>query len=93
MKNVNRVASLASPAVGKLRTVVPFRVAVATSFWFALRYIGEGSFRNFQNLKRLEEMSKVPGKVVVAAEEKLARALRPKRETHVSELEEGWAEC
>lgn len=85
------VASLASPAIGPLMRVVPFRVAVATSFWFALRHIGEGSLRTFQNLRRLEEMSKVPGKVIVAAEEKLARVLRQRRASR--ELEEGWAEC
>ncbi|KAI9073051.1 hypothetical protein K1719_044971 [Acacia pycnantha] len=84
------VASLASPAVRKLMAVVPFRVAVATSFWFGLRYRGDGQLRTAQILRKLEEMSKVPGKVIVAAEEKLTRVLRPKRARR--EFEEGWAE-
>ncbi|XP_054781646.1 B-box zinc finger protein 32 [Prosopis cineraria] len=89
--NSNCVASLASQAVGKLMTVVPFRVAAATSFWFGLRYCGDGRLRTVQNLRKLEEMSKVPGKVIMAAEEKLTRVLRPKRARR--DFEEGWAEC
>ncbi|XP_028772020.1 B-box zinc finger protein 32 [Neltuma alba] len=89
--NGNCVASLASQAMGKLMAAVPFRVAVATSFWFGLRYCGDGQLRTAQNLRKLEEMSKVPGKVIVAAEEKLTRVLRPKKARR--EFEEGWAEC
>ncbi|KAK4269578.1 hypothetical protein QN277_022717 [Acacia crassicarpa] len=88
--NSNSVVSLALPALGKLMEVVPFRVAVATAFWFSLRYNGDGQLRTAQILRKLEEMSKVPGKVIVAAEEKLTRVLRPKRARR--EFEEGWAE-
>lgn len=42
-------------------------------------------------LKRLEEISGVPAKLILAAESKLERALS-KEQRHL-DLKEGWAEC
>ncbi|XP_031281293.1 B-box zinc finger protein 32 [Pistacia vera] len=74
-------------------TVLPKRVSLAASFWVALRmYGGDRSMGSRQNLRRLEEVSGVPAKLIVAVERKLARVMRVKRRARY-DLEEGWAEC
>ncbi|KAI4329446.1 hypothetical protein L6164_021710 [Bauhinia variegata] len=92
--NGNCVASLALHALRFRReklTVLPLRVALATSFWIGLRFCGDRSAATFQNLRRVEEISGVPGKLIVATEAKLVHALRQRRARR--ELKEGWAEC
>ncbi|KAI3455729.1 hypothetical protein Pfo_012392 [Paulownia fortunei] len=76
-------------------TVLPFRVCLAASMWLGLRLSGEKSVLTWQVLKRLEQISGVPAKVILAAESKLERGLRGGRQEHRRrlELEEGWAEC
>ncbi|KAJ7962680.1 B-box zinc finger protein [Quillaja saponaria] len=75
--------------LGKL-TVFSFRVVLAVSFWFGLRFCKDVSKSTNRNLKRLEEVSGVPAKVFLAAEAKLVRELRLWRPR--CEMEEGWAE-
>ncbi|KAJ7952055.1 B-box zinc finger protein [Quillaja saponaria] len=75
--------------LGKL-TAFPFRVALATSFWWGLRFCGDMWRPTYQNLRRLEEISGVPAKLILAAEAKLARELKLKGTRR--EMEEGWAE-
>ncbi|KAG8380260.1 hypothetical protein BUALT_Bualt07G0174700 [Buddleja alternifolia] len=77
-------------------TALPFRVSLAASMWLGLRLAGK---KSLQVLKRLEEISGVPAKLILAAESKMERALRRGREQQQQrrrrrlELEEGWAEC
>ncbi|RDX73001.1 B-box zinc finger protein 32, partial [Mucuna pruriens] len=86
--NGNRVASHAlSVCLGK-RNGIPFRVAAATSFWLGLRFCGDRRVATFQNLSRLEAISGVPAKLILAAHANLARVLTHRRELH----EEGWGE-
>ncbi|KAL6585282.1 hypothetical protein OROMI_004571 [Orobanche minor] len=76
-------------------TGVPFRICMAASTWLGLRLSGDKSVTTWQVLKRLEEISGVPAKVILAAELKLERGLKGGRrqQRHRLELEEGWAEC
>ncbi|KAJ4826383.1 hypothetical protein Tsubulata_026125 [Turnera subulata] len=102
------VLSRASHALGCLRrgrlggkAVLPFRVSLAASFWFGVRLCGDTSAPTWRNLKRVEQLSGVPAKVIVAVEVKLEHALRARRrrfaQSHYQQpqqdLEEGWAEC
>ncbi|XP_027344729.1 B-box zinc finger protein 32 [Abrus precatorius] len=85
--NGNRVASHAlSLCLGRW-TFLPFRVAAATSFWLGLRFCGDTCVATFQNLSRLEAISGVPAKLILAAHAKLTRVF-----THHRELQEGWDE-
>ncbi|KAA8541538.1 hypothetical protein F0562_022690 [Nyssa sinensis] len=72
-------------------TVLPFRVSLAAAFWFSLRLCGDRSASTLQILKRLEEISGVPAKLILAAESKLARVLKSRKARE--QQEEGWAEC
>ncbi|KAJ1410002.1 B-box-type zinc finger [Sesbania bispinosa] len=82
--NGNRMASQALDlCLGTWRSV-PFRVAAATSFWLGLRFCGDATY---QNLSRLEAISGVPAKLILAAHAKLARVF-----SHCRELQEGWDE-
>lgn len=73
-------------------TVLPFRVCLAASMWLGLRLSLEKSVLTWKVLKRLEEISGVPAKIILAAESKLERALRGEHRRRL-ELEEGSAEC
>ncbi|OMO76117.1 hypothetical protein CCACVL1_15913 [Corchorus capsularis] len=74
--------------------VLPFRVSLAAAFWVGLRLTGgDMSIATSQNLRRLEEHSGVPAKLIVAIEPKLARVMRLRRRRFRQDLEEGWAEC
>ncbi|XP_059456106.1 B-box zinc finger protein 32 [Corylus avellana] len=68
-----------------------FRVSAAVSLWLALRFCGDKSLSTCQNLSRLQEVSGVPTKLILAAEARLTRAVRIGRARRA--LEEGWAEC
>lgn len=70
-------------------TVLPFRIFLAASMWHGLRLSGQTA----QVLKRLEEISGVPAKIIVAAEFRLDRGGRKMQQRRRLELEEGWAEC
>lgn len=89
------VVSLASRAFElclERLTALPKRVSLAASFWVGLRvYGGDRSMDMWQNLKRLEEVSGVPAKLIVAVERKLERVMRVKRPARHNSAE-GWAE-
>lgn len=83
---------------GRMGKVVPSRVSLAASFWFGVRLCGDTSASTLHNLKKVEQLSGVPAKVIVAVESKLQHALRARRRFGQSrhdmeDLEEGWAEC
>lgn len=96
-ENGDCVASLASHALvfcqGKWRAL-PFRVAAATSFWLGLiRFCGLHNQGENQNLTRLEAISGVPAKLILAAHAKLARVFTHRLEFHNSpQQQEGWDE-
>ncbi|XP_050382906.1 B-box zinc finger protein 32-like [Argentina anserina] len=71
---------------------VPMRVSLAASFWFGLRLRGDTAVSTSKNLRRVEEISGVPAKLILAVDAKLVRELRVRRSGR-AELEEGWAEC
>ncbi|XP_022723694.1 B-box zinc finger protein 32 [Durio zibethinus] len=72
--------------------ILPFRLSLAAAFWIGLRMSGDMSVATWQNLRRLEELSGVPAKLIVSMEPKLARAMRLRRRIR-RDLKEGWAEC
>ncbi|GLT60852.1 hypothetical protein SLA2020_335970 [Shorea laevis] len=76
--------------LGRL-AALPFRVSLTVSLWLALRFCGDRPLSTCQNLRRLEEVSRVPAKLILAAEARLTRAVRVGRARRT--LEEGWAEC
>ncbi|GMI78614.1 B-box domain protein 32, EMF1-Interacting Protein 6 [Hibiscus trionum] len=90
--------SVASTAASALRFClerlkgIPFRLSLAAAFWFGLRATRDTSVASWRNLRRLEELSGVPAKVIVAVEPRLARAMRLRKRI-TPDLEEGWAEC
>lgn len=96
-ENGDCVVSLASQALvfclGKWRAL-PFRVAAATSFWLGLRFCGLHNQSENLNLTRLEAISGVPAKLILAAHAKLARVFTHRLEFHSPQQhqEEGWDE-
>ncbi|XVE89266.1 hypothetical protein DITRI_Ditri19aG0189300 [Diplodiscus trichospermus] len=72
--------------------VLPFRQSLATAFWIGLGMSGDMSVSTWQNLRRLEELSGIPAKLIVAVERRVARAMRLRKRIK-QDLEEGWAEC
>ncbi|KAF9676458.1 hypothetical protein SADUNF_Sadunf08G0004100 [Salix dunnii] len=74
------------------RLALPFRASLAASFWFGVRLCGDKSVATWQNLRRLEEVSGVPSKVISAVEMKIERALRSRRLELQRNMEEGWAD-
>ncbi|KAK8572676.1 hypothetical protein V6N13_048251 [Hibiscus sabdariffa] len=93
-------SSVVSAAASALRFCVerlkglPFRLSLAAAFWLGLRRSRNTSEASWRNLKRVEELSGVPGKVIVAVEPRLARAMRLRLRKRIRpDMEEGWAEC
>lgn len=78
-------------------SALPFRVCLAASMWLGLRLSLEKSALSPKILKRLEEISGVPAKIILAAESKLERVSKSEQAVRGGErrrqLEEGWAEC
>lgn len=77
-------------------TALPFRVCLAASMWLGLQLQlsleVEKSAMTWKVLKRLEQISGVPAKIILAAESKLGRAVKLEHRRQL-ELVEGWAEC
>lgn len=73
-----------------LRTwkLLPLKVAAATSFWLSLRFCGDGCYATCRNLMKLEKISGVPAKLILATHVKLTRVF-----TQHLELQEGCDEC
>ncbi|KAL9228447.1 hypothetical protein vseg_004030 [Gypsophila vaccaria] len=76
-------------STNKMMTL-PFRVSLAASFWVAMK-LHTPRTATCHNLRRLEQISGVPAKLIAALEPRAARVNKRKqsREDH----EEGWAEC
>lgn len=74
-------------------TALPLRACLAASFWFGLRMCKDKTVATWPNLRRLEAISGVPAKLIVAVEGKLARMMAARRRRSRQVLEEGWAEC
>uniref|UniRef100_A0A7C9A321 B box-type domain-containing protein n=1 Tax=Opuntia streptacantha TaxID=393608 RepID=A0A7C9A321_OPUST len=72
-------------------TVLPFRVSLAASFWVAMRVCCCLGGDTCRDLRRLEQISGVPAKLILATESRIARAV--KRRQSRADHEEGWAEC
>lgn len=71
---------------------MPPRVLLAAAFWLGLRMRGCRRNATWQvQIGRLEEVSGVPAKLIVAAAAKLARASGARRAAR--SLEEGCGEC
>ncbi|XP_058734349.1 B-box zinc finger protein 32-like [Vicia villosa] len=69
--------------------LVPLKVGAAASFWLGLRLCRDGCLATFQNLIRLEKISGVPAKLILAANVKLTRVCMQLQ----VEREEGSDEC
>ncbi|CAK7323737.1 unnamed protein product [Dovyalis caffra] len=92
--NGNLVVQRATQAMALCfgRLASPFRVSLAASFWFGVRLSGDKSAATSQNLRRLEEISGVPCKLIVTVEMKIEQALRSRRLQPQKNMEEGSAE-
>ncbi|XP_057549734.1 B-box zinc finger protein 32-like [Amaranthus tricolor] len=75
-------------------TILPFRVSLAAAFWIAIKVCNRrnGAFYSStcQDLKRVEQISGVPVKLILAAEAKIVRVVKRRRSS--DNHEEGWAE-
>ncbi|XP_015895718.1 B-box zinc finger protein 32 [Ziziphus jujuba] len=89
------VVSLASKALrfclGRTGVLLPSKVMLAASFWLGLKFYGNRSMSTCQSLRRLEEVSGVPAKLILTVGMKIARDLRARKGRR--DLEEGSAEC
>ncbi|KAL5699602.1 hypothetical protein ACHQM5_030482 [Ranunculus cassubicifolius] len=72
-------------------TSLPFRVLAAASLWLSLK-LNEEMVSMSRYLKKVEEISGVPGKLIVEMEKKITRVLKIVRKVNV-DLKEGWDEC
>ncbi|CAK8574506.1 unnamed protein product [Lathyrus sativus] len=86
--NGNRVAVEALRVCLRKWKLLPLKVSAAASFWLGLRLCRDSCFATFQNLIRLEKISGVPAKLILAAHAKLARVFM-----HQIERQEGSDEC
>ncbi|XP_057535795.1 B-box zinc finger protein 32-like [Amaranthus tricolor] len=92
-REIGKVVSIAVEIMsGCLRkiTILPFRVLLAASFWICCQNCGAHSLSTCEDLKKVEKISGVPAKLILATEAKLSRVIKRRcsREDH----EEGWAE-
>lgn len=87
------IASRALRVSGATPTALPPRVAMAASFWVAMRWAKGRGMSTWRNLKRMEGVSGVPAKLILAGEVKLVRGARVEKARREERLEEGWAEC
>ncbi|PIA43719.1 hypothetical protein AQUCO_01800045v1 [Aquilegia coerulea] len=80
-------------------TNLPFRVSLASSLWLSLKLAKEKpAVATCQNLKKLEQISGVPAKLIILAEKKISIVLKKNEGKSSSkldddDLQEGWAEC
>ncbi|GAB2222133.1 hypothetical protein Droror1_Dr00013335 [Drosera rotundifolia] len=80
------VSVLRAAAKGRRLPGAPFRVALAASFWVGLGLCGG-------DVRRVEEVTRVPAKVVAAAAARIAPGAAKGKKRKVADREEGWAEC
>lgn len=70
---------------------LPLRVALAACFWFGLKTTEDKSKSTSQSLKKLEEISGVPAKIILATELKLRKIMKTNNRQPQA-MEESWAE-
>lgn len=70
---------------------LPLRVGLAACFWFGLRCKDDKSKSTWLSLKKLEEISGVPAKLILATELKLRKIVKANNRRHQG-MEESWAE-
>ncbi|XP_062109937.1 B-box zinc finger protein 32-like [Humulus lupulus] len=91
------VVGLASEALGfcvARSRLLPFRVSLAASFWYGMRSCeNKSAARTLHSLRRLQRLSGVPVKLIVAVELQLSRELKAQKHRRRDDLKEGWAEC
>ncbi|XP_030546811.1 B-box zinc finger protein 32 [Rhodamnia argentea] len=87
------IASRALRVSGATPTALAPRVAMAASFWVAMRSGKGRGMSTWQDLKRVEGASGVPAKLILAGAGKLVRGARVEKARREERLEEGWAEC
>ncbi|PHT45818.1 putative zinc finger protein [Capsicum baccatum] len=72
---------------------LPVRVGLAASLWFGLRSSNnDGSKSTWRFLKRFEEISGVPAKIILATEIKLRKIVKTNNQRRQG-MEESWGEC
>ncbi|KAK4365671.1 hypothetical protein RND71_013551 [Anisodus tanguticus] len=76
---------------GRFRTL-PLRVGLAACLWFGLKSNGNGSKSTKRSLKRLEEISGVPAKLILATELKLRKIVKANNQRRRQVMEESWGE-
>lgn len=88
---VDRAARALGSCDGEM-TALPLRLLLAASFWLGLRVCGGRRNATWQaQIRKLEEVSGVPAKMIAAAASKLARTSGVRRAGRG--LEEGCGEC
>nr|GLL23310.1 B-box zinc finger protein 32-like [Ipomoea trifida] len=73
-------------------TALPYRVSLAASLWFGLRRCPGKPGHTWRALRRLEQISGVPAKLIASAESKLQLAEKAGKQRR-QWLTEGWDEC
>ncbi|XP_060217618.1 B-box zinc finger protein 32 [Lycium barbarum] len=71
---------------------LPVRVGMAACLWFGLRNNGDGLKSTQRFLKRLEEISGVPAKLILATELKLQKIVKVNNQRRRQGMEESWDE-
>ncbi|XP_016445560.1 B-box zinc finger protein 32-like [Nicotiana tabacum] len=77
--------------LGRFR-VLPLRVSLVASLWFGLKSSGDRSKSMRRYLKRLEEISGVPAKLILAYELKLRQIMKADKQRRRQGMEESWGE-
>ncbi|CAN4100024.1 unnamed protein product [Withania somnifera] len=71
---------------------LPMRLGLAACLWFGLTSENDGSKSTWPSLKRLEVISGVPAKLIVATERKLQKIVKPNNQRRPQGMEERWDE-
>nr|GMC73032.1 B-box zinc finger protein 32 [Ipomoea batatas] len=74
-------------------TALPYRVALAASLWFGLRRCPGKPGHTWRALRKLEQISGVPAKLIASAESKLQLVEKAGKQRREWLTEEGWDEC
>nr|GMC71515.1 B-box zinc finger protein 32 [Ipomoea batatas]GME16613.1 B-box zinc finger protein 32 [Ipomoea batatas]GME16621.1 B-box zinc finger protein 32 [Ipomoea batatas] len=74
-------------------TALPYRVSLAASLWFGLRRCPGKPGHTWRALRKLEQISGVPAKLIASAESKLQLVEKAGKQRREWLTEEGWDEC
>lgn len=87
---VQTACSALGICLGRSRAM-PVRVGLAACFWFGMRSKDDKSKSTWQSLKKLEEISGVPAKLILATEFKFRKIVKANNRRRQG-MEESWAE-